>query len=418
MMKHMKQNSKLVLLIGIFLICVSPGHGKFAREDTRQVPIARLIKNLESQRADAVGSMERALVDFRIGRLQSMAYARKTEEGPTSSAALPGRASEVPEFGHTPDHVQFRVEPASNAAKQASARAHLKLAITHLQAAVKSDSSLLSARLGLAWCLDQSGDKTGALNLYRQVFKDAFYQEKESKGGMYSWSITVETAEYLRKLLDPVKDKKELDSINAAVSEINKLPRYITPILLPLDANTELSSLLINKKVAFDLDGFGTKTYSQWTSPLAAWLVIDQDKSGRIDSGLKLVGQSSFWVFWRNGYEVLNSLDDDRDGLVMGRELDGLAVWHDINLNGLSEKGEVEPLAHWSIVALGTASRKHKTGIQFSKKGIRYSNGRWVPSYDVILHAVPSPAHVAPKKGDPKNLVLPTRSGASVLPGF
>lgn len=382
-MKVSAQN--LILFLGIFLISAPASQSKFAMHQTRQVPISRLINNLESQRKEAMGVMDKALVDFRIGRLHAMAYAEKNEDAPADAAATPGTRNEVPDFGNTPDHVQFEVAKAASPSKLASAKLHLQQAIKYLQASIKTDPSLLAAKLGLAWCLDQSGDTEAALRLYREVFKLAYYQEKEAKGGMYNWSVTVESAEYLQKLLDPSKDKAELASIKAKVAEINRLPRYITPIMLPLSGKTELSDLVVDKEVDFDLDGFGKRRYQTWLSLQAAWLVFDKDNSGRIESGLQLVGQSSFWIFWRNGYEVLVGLDDDRNGVLEGPELEGISLWHDRNSNGVSESGEVRRLADWQIVALSTGASKHESGIKFNPKGAQFKNGRIAPTYDLIL---------------------------------
>ena len=384
----MKQTAIIAaLFIGIFLICAPAGQAKFAMIQTREVPIPRLIKNLEAMRADAIGSMDKALIDFRIGRLHAMAYAEKTEVAPADVHSTPGSQFEIPEFGHTPDHEQFSVVPAKSAAKEASARAHLKEAIKFLNVAAKTDSSLLAAKLGLAWCYEQSGDKVKALDLYRKVFKEAYLIDKDSKGGMRGWSISVETAEYLRKLLDPVKDQQELARLNAQVAEVEKLPRYVTPIMIPLTEKVALPQLLVDKPVSFDLDGFGSREYSNWLSNNAAWLVFDRHGSGQITSGLQLIGQSSFWIFWKNGYEVLAGLDDDRNGLLQASELDGIALWHDRNINGISEPGEVRSLAEFKIDAIDTRSTTHESGIRFNPSGIKFSNGKTAPSYDLILRA-------------------------------
>ncbi len=354
---------------------------------TREVPISRLIKNLEAMRADAIGSMDKALVDFRIGRLHAMAYAEKTELAPTDVHNTPGSQFELPEFGHRPDHSQFQVVPAKSAAKEASAKAHLKEAIKFLTAALNADSSLLAAKLGLAWCYEQGGDTSKALALYREVFKESYLIDKDSKGGMRGWSISVETAQYLRKLLDPEKDKKELAKINQQAAEVEKLPRYVTPIMIPLTERVELPHLVVDRRVSFDLDGFGRRDYTTWLSEEAGWLVFDRHGAGQITSGLQLVGQSSFWIFWKNGYEVLAGLDDDRNGVLQAGELDGLAVWHDRNINGVSEPGEVKSLAELRICALHTGSKLHASGIQFNPSGIRYNDGKTAPSYDLILHS-------------------------------
>lgn len=359
---------------------------KFQNRPTRQVPIVRLLKNLELQKNEGgMSTTDRALVDFKIGRLHAMAYALKTEQGATDAQAYAGTRFELPDFGNTPDHVQFSVAATKDLRKQSSAVSHLKSAIISLEKATKVDPQFLPARLGLAWCLEQSGQKDKARVLYKLVFKDAFESERTSSGGMYNWSIALETAEYLRKLLDPAKDGKELADIKSKVGELEKLPRYITPILVPLEDNLSSDRILTPAQVSFDLDGMGKKRYSTWVAPACGWLVFDAEGSGQIDSGLQLIGSVSFWLFWHNGYEVLTALDDDRDGLLTGGELDRLSVWQDINTNGISDPGEVQPVAHWGIDAIATAFRQESPDLLISRKGMRLTSGSWRPTWDVLL---------------------------------
>ena len=83
-----------------------------------------------------------------------------------------------------------------------------------------------------------------------------------------------------------------------------------------------------------------------------AWLVFDKQSTGSITSGLQLFGNVTFWLFWRNGYDALRALDDDGDGRIAGAELAGLALWHDRNADGVSDRGEVRPVSEWGIVSL------------------------------------------------------------------
>ncbi len=371
-------------------LCPGTAEAKFASRPTRQVPIVRLLKNLELQRTECgLSTTDRALVEFKIGRLHAMAYALKTEQAATDAQAYPGSRFELPDFGNTPDHMQFQVSATKDPKKQASAITHLKLAIAHLEKSTAIDPEFLPACLGLAWCLDQSGQKDKALAVYRRVFKDAFAGERASSGGMYNWSIAGETAEYLRKLLDPAKDGKELADLKAKVGELEKLPRYITPVVIPLQDNLTGDQIMSVKPVSFDLDGLGKRRYSGWISPSSGWLVFDSEGTGKIDSGLQLIGSVSFWLFWRNGYEVLRALDDDRDGLLTGGELDKLAVWQDGNTNGLSEPGEVRSLAHWGIDAISTRGKHETSDRLISPKGMRMTSGNWRPTWDVTLYPVP-----------------------------
>ena len=71
-----------------------------------------------------------------------------------------------------------------------------------------------------------------------------------------------------------------------------------------------------------------------------------------ITSALQWFGNVTFWLFWSNGYEPMRALDDNADGELSGAELRHLAIWHDRNRDGVSDAGEVRPLAAHGIVAL------------------------------------------------------------------
>ena len=323
------------------------------------------------------------MVDFRIGRLHAMAYAQNVDAAPCDANASRGSKYELPDFGHEPDHIQFKV--SSQNINSAAAKEHLKKAIVHLEKATKIDPSLYTARLGLAWCLEQSGDKTKALELYRQVFAHTFEGEKNAKGGPSNWSIAEETAIYLKPMLDPVKDRKELEQIRKQETQLAKLPHYVTPLMIPLTSGLALKDLLRKNRVRYDLDGFGVREYSEWIGPQAAWVVLNRDGKGNIDSGIKLIGQSSFWLFWQNAYEVLRGLDDNHDGQLTGKELDGLAIWQDKNANGISEPGEIKTLAQSNITALNVSAKRDAAGLLWNSKGVVLKNGTTLASYDVVL---------------------------------
>jgi hypothetical protein len=127
-----------------------------------------------------------------------------------------------------------------------------------------------------------------------------------------------------------------------------------------------------------------------WISSRAGWLVHDPGGTGEITSALQWFGNVTFWLFWENGYQALAALDDDADGVLAGDELRDLAIWHDRNGNGTSDRGEVRPLSTHGIVAL-SCRYEESDGLMFAAmapEGVRLADGRTRPSYDVMLRAV------------------------------
>src|SRR5438445_365240 len=110
------------------------------------------------------------------------------------------------------------------------------------------------------------------------------------------------------------------------------LPRPITPIAIPLEANLRVCDLeALDARVPFDADGSGLRKTWSWITPKAGWLVYDPARTGEVTSALQLFGNVTFWCFWDDGYQALAALDDNGDGLLTGKELNGLAIWHDKN---------------------------------------------------------------------------------------
>jgi len=73
-------------------------------------------------------------------------------------------------------------------------------------------------------------------------------------------------------------------------------------------------------------------------------LVWNPSRSGNIKCRAQLFGGYTWELFWKNGYEPLAVLDQNKDGSLRGSELAGLAAWNDRNSNGVSDPGEVVPL--------------------------------------------------------------------------
>jgi len=271
---------------------------------------------------------------------------------------------------------------------------------------------ILPTQLGLAWCLDQSGQREKALEAYRKTLKIAWHMEVTGDFNFKEWISDVwsdvkaganpihsrnrgsigpgvcyseETIGYLLKLLDPVKEQGEIASLKAKQSTLLSMGRAITPILIPVEAETALAGLVDpHARITFDLDGSGLPRQWGWITPKAAWLVFDSDGRGQIKSGLQMFGSVTFWIFWRDGYAALAALDDNLDGVLEGAELRGLALWRDLNCNGVSDPGEVKPVAAFGIAAISCQSRPFSEGATWNPRGVTFTNGTVRPTYDWI----------------------------------
>jgi tetratricopeptide (TPR) repeat protein len=353
--------------------------------DLEQVPVDRLVANLE------VIARERptdSWAQINIGRAHAMAYSQKTETV-LAARERSARNNQWPFVEPNAPFVPFRVQSTSDPIKQAAAATHLKAAIEHFRNALEINQNYSIARLSLGWCLEQSGDKAGAIATYRDVITRNVPMDSASGTGSPSVNIYVgaEAIDYLIPLLDSSKDAAEIASLRQRQEGIRRIPRPITPVAIPLRDHLSLAQVVgCDKAVTFDADGTGPALWT-WISSDAAWLVFDQIGRGEIRSGLQLFGSVTFWMFWPNGYDAMRALDDDRDGRLAGAELMHLGLWRDVDSNGVSERGEVQSLSAYGIVSLSYnyARLDDADHTPYVARGVAFRDGSTRPTWDVLL---------------------------------
>lgn len=364
-------------------LCVQSAQAMYMRPDLVDVPIDRLIKNL-TDLADKNPDDVQARLN--LARVHAMAFALKTD----TAQVRKNKENEGVFFGYEPRNVPFTVKPTDDEDKLKIAKEHLAKAIKRYAEAVKMAPDNLTAALGYAWCLDQSGDKDKAVKEYRKVIEAGWQKEKDMKRAPLGWhSVTAEAAGYLIPLLDKEKDKEEIQTLQARIAKLSTVPRPVTPVVIPLRDSLTVHDLEDRSaSVPFDADGTGLQKRWTWITKDAGWLVYDPRGTGQVTSGLQFFGGVTFWMFWDNGYQALAALDDDGDGVLTGKELQGLAIWQDKNGDGICDPGELKSLSELGIVAISCRYERdsqHPDRIAFSPRGVIFRDGSSRPTYDIIL---------------------------------
>ena len=282
------------------------------------------------------------------------------------------------------------MQTTTDAAKLKEAKTQLAAALDYYRHALALDPSMLSAELGYAWCLEQAGKKTEAIAEYRKTIDQGWKKEKAMTRANLGWhSIVAEAAGYLKPLLNPDKDGKEIAELDRRAKQAAAIPRPVTPIAVALEPGATAAEIEDHAaRVRFDADGSGLPKQWSWITPRAAWLVYDSDGTGRVESALQMFGNVTFWCFWDDGYAALRALDDDGDGRLTGRELDHLALWHDANGNGRVDPGEVRALSAYGIVAVccrGEVDRRDPDRQLHAAAGVTFADGRTRATYDIVL---------------------------------
>lgn len=370
------------LTVAVCCVLATPSGALYMRPDLIDVPIERLVENLE---AKAKKEPKDVTVRLNLARAHGMAYASKSD----TAKAWKGKEERGVWFGYEPKIVPFELKKTDDKKKIEAAKEHLKKAKSWYDEAIKLDENNLDAMLGRAWVLDQAGEKKDAIAGYRDVIKKAWEKEKDLKGGRLGGRYyTAEAADYLVPLLNKDDDKKEIEELKERSTKLRKLPRPVTPLAIPLRDGLSAADLIDDKaSVAFDADGSGLRRRWTWVTPKAGWLVYDPRATGKVTSALQMFGSVTFWMFWEDGYQALSALDNDGDGLLKGKELAGLAIWHDANGDGTCDKGEVRSLSEYGIVSL--SCRKDggtpKGCAAWSRAGVTFENGKTRPTFDLIL---------------------------------
>jgi hypothetical protein len=402
-MKTLRPPSLLtILVLALGLLLPAFAQARYMMPQLRDVPIKRLIANLEEQ----VKSSPRELhLPLNLARAHAMAYALNSDDAEVEVNVRGGGMG----FWHVPFGYSPEMPHAVASAPSSTAREHLARAIKLYEGVMDmqlkdskayQDHYFPVARLGRAWCLEQSGEKEAAIAEYRILVQHTrpgsghIAPDTESPQPGIDWSdVAAEASGYLIALLDPKRDAAEIASLKQQFKLFAARPRPITPIAIPLKAGTQLSEIEdAGARVAFDVDAKGTGRHWSWITPKAGWLIYDPRQTGKIDSGIRLFGNVTFWMFWQNGYQALATLDDDRDGTLDNTELTGIAVWIDRNRNGSCEPGEVASLAELNIAALRyahTALPNHPDRIVYAPQGVQFKDGSSAASYDIVLHPKP-----------------------------
>jgi hypothetical protein len=139
----------------------------------------------------------------------------------------------------------------------------------------------------------------------------------------------------------------------------------VSPIIIDLDDDgIRLSDP--REGALFDLKG--TEILERWSWPIDdrdAFLALDRNGNGDIDSGAELFGDNtllSTGARAAHGFEALADFDDNGDALIDQRDaiFSSLVLWLDSNRDGTSEPTELRRLTELGIKSISTEARESR----------------------------------------------------------
>jgi len=391
-LKRLASRGAAALMLGFMSVSSSWAHWRFPSE----MPVARLTKNVQeyitAHPKDPHGY-------YTLGRIHSSAFAHDTESiGAYTGDPLP----------HVPTYTQNLFQPRNKPLSQ-QAETHLAEALKNYTKAASLDSMDAKVWLSLGFqCeeairfpkgvvkaggvfapakpLDAEGLRQKALEYYRKAYALSAKPDKTGSGGVVipvSWEAADGIIRLQKEHQLSATEQSELDDLQKQIAILKTLPRAITPILISFDRHATLSDLVSPERhVPFDLAGDGLKHSWPWVKPTTGILVWDPKHTGKITSGLQLFGNVTWWLFWKDGYDPLDALDNNHNGWLEGAELQGISVWFDRNSNAISDPGEVVSLSSLGIKRIATHSAGLSDGVPANPNGIQLKDGSSLATYD------------------------------------
>ena len=190
-------------------------------------------------------------------------------------------------------------------------------------------------------------------------------------------------------------------------------PRPRDPLAIDLDGDGIETTPVVHNgtPTLFDHDADGVRTGTGWLRPDDAWLVLDRNGNGTIDSGRELFGVDTLIDVTTyshtgapitvtrnaaNGFEALRSLDTgngtvgsaghgDRVFNASDAQFANVRVWRDLNGDGVSQAAELQSLAAAGIASISLNPTTGNTDL---------GNGNSITGTAVVTRVNGSTTHV------------------------
>jgi hypothetical protein len=167
------------------------------------------------------------------------------------------------------------------------------------------------------------------------------------------------------------------------------------PLALDLDGDGIETIGVGANPVLFDHNDDGIRTGTGWVLPDDAWLALDRNGNGTIDSGRELFGVDTVLsgtpgvdaVYASTGFEALRTLDANADNVFNNQDaaFTQVRLWRDLNQDGISQANELTTLAAQGIASIALTA---------SNTTINLGNGNTVSGTATVTRSNGTTTHV------------------------
>ncbi len=161
------------------------------------------------------------------------------------------------------------------------------------------------------------------------------------------------------------------NQMNITLNDLYLLARNFVrrdPLAIDLDGDG-IETVGVAAGVLFDHDADAIKTGTGWLKGDDAFVVLDRNGNGTIDSGRELFGVDTIvgtepltgrTLYAPDGFAALGSLDGNGDKLFNASDAQyaNVRLWRDLNQDGLSQANELQGLAEAGIASIDLATQK------------------------------------------------------------
>jgi hypothetical protein len=381
-----------------------PGFAAFQQVQVRRADKAATKEDIDHLASSLAAYAQAVNLDAK-NALYALGYAWMLQEaGAHAGAELLGRYQLPQGFALAPEtHKAYEqamqdlasADPRVREAASATLQAGLPISWVVIGATGTSGDAEVKARVE---AIVKGYWDVKALEAYRKAYELALPNDlkNRSQGPRANSQISGEAGQ---AILDILKSQPQAAKPNEARDVADNIVAMrgsmaITPIVFAMPGTPmpqRVGDLVdSSKRVSFDLAGDQVPRTWTWLKEGTALLVWDPGHTGHITNGRQLFGSRTWWIFFRNGYEALSILDDNRDGQLTGDELQGIAIWIDKNGDGISQPGELLTLEQAGITAIGVGAAPDADGTLANSAGIRFADGQTVKSFDWVTIPVDS----------------------------